>query len=135
VNTELALPALRKLTITIPHLPPRELSLNARIHWTKRRKVMEETKTEIGWLAKSEWNGQPPMHRARISYLFHVKDRRIRDYDNLISMCKGYPDGLKDVGVIYRDDIFHLELGSVRTRVAPGGECTVITVEELYDDE
>ena len=96
---------------------------------------MEEAKNEIGWLAKAEWNGQPPMHRARISYLFYVKDRRVRDYDNLLTACKGYPDGLKDVGVIYRDDIFHLELGSVRAKVSPGGERTEILLEEIYDDE
>ena len=120
----------RSLTIELSHLPRPELSSNARIHWTVRKRVFAEEKAEIGWLAKEEWRNQLVMERARISYEYHCPDRRARDFDNLITACKPYPDGLKDVGVIRADDTLHLQLGSAKC-VYDGTRRTVIIVEEV----
>ncbi len=120
----------RKLEITLPHLPDRDLSPNARLHWALKNQAVRVAQEEIGWLAKAKWHDDKPMMRARISYSFHMKDHRRRDLDNLLSACKAYQDGLIEVGVIFYDDAAHLEIGSV-SAVMDDHDETVISVEEI----
>ena len=121
---------MRKLELTIPHLPYRELSPNSREHYMVKAKVTKIAKDEIGWLAKAQWHDNKPMMKARISYMFHAKDHRRRDFDNLLSACKAYQDGLIEVGVLFYDDADHLEIGdvSITTDVE---DKIYITVEEI----
>jgi hypothetical protein len=119
----------RTLQIEIDHLPYRELSPNARVHWAEKSKAVKISREEIGWLAKAKWHGQPAMMRVVISYQFTVKVSRSRDEDNLVAACKPWQDGLIDAGVIFYDDARHLKLGTVG--IIPGeSNKTVITVEE-----
>ena len=127
---EVAVPASRQLTVTLNHLPPAELSPNARVHWSVRHRATGEAKTEIGWLAKSQWHDDKPMMKACISWEFHFKDNRKHDLDNLHAACKAFQDGLIEVGVIFFDDAAHLEIGSIRGMVT-GEEQTIVNVREV----
>ncbi len=126
---------MRTITIKLNHLPPPELNPNQlrRLHWSERSKVSLIARQEVGWLAKVQWHDDKPMMKARINYEFLIKDKRKRDADNLLSACKPYTDGLIDAGVIFYDDIKHLEIGTVRAEYSDRDE-TVITVEELEQD-
>ena len=121
---------MRKLEIKIPHLPYPELNPNSRVHWAVKAKVVKIAKDEIGWLAKSQWHDNKPMMKARISYFFHAKDHRRRDFDNLLSACKAYQDGLIEVGVLFYDDADHLEIGDVSITTDTEDKI-YITVEEI----
>ena len=104
---------MRSITIHLDHLPSPNLSPNRlrSLHWTKRSELMRIAREEVGWLAKSEWGDQKPMMKVRLNYKFLIKDRRKRDTDNLLAACKPFTDGLIDAGVIFYDDMAHLEYG------------------------
>ncbi len=133
--------ATRKIEIVIDHLPAAELNPNnlRRSHWSVRSEATRVAKDEIGWQVKAaiimaeekglEW-GDKPIQRARISYEFHFKDNRNRDWDGLIGACKAWQDGLIEAGVICYDDIKHLTPGKMEY-FYDGEEKTVITVEEV----
>lgn len=127
-----ALAGCRSLTITLDHLPQPELSPNSRLHWAVKARAVRSAKEEIGWLAKvAGWSSDDkPMQKAKISYEFHLKDKRHRDLDNLMASCKSLVDGLVDVGVLLYDDSKHLEIGSVKV-VQDDKEQTVIRVLEV----
>ena len=121
---------MRSLMIEIPGLPPRELSLNSRVHWTKKSEAMREAKLGAYLLICQQWrDGQIPMRMARISYCFHLKSRRVIDYDNLICRCKPYVDAFELAAVIEGDDVWHLDIGSV-TFILAKVEKTVISIQE-----
>ena len=121
---------IRKLIITLDHLPFTELSPNARHHWAVKARAVRASREEIGWLAKAQWHDEKPMMKARISYEFQIKSKRHRDLDNLLAMCKPWQDGLIDAGVIFYDDIQHLELGQCNVRQCDV-EQSIITIEEV----
>ena len=121
---------MRILVIKLDHLPYTELSPNSRLHWAIKARAIKASREEAGWLAKAQWKDQKPMMKARISYEFLIKDRRKRDADNLLAACKPFTDGLIDAGVIFYDDIEHLETGLNRTIFDTKDE-TVITIVEL----
>ncbi len=115
------------------HLPYRELSPNSRLHWAVKHRASKASREEIGWLAKAQWHDDKPMMKSRISYEFHVTNKRHRDLDNLLAMCKPWQDGLIDAGVVFYDDSEHLEIGSLK--VLQGEvEQTVVLVEEIEVD-
>ena len=122
---------MRTITITLDHLPPKELNPNnlRRTHWTVRSRFSRIAKDEMAWLAKHHWKGKKPMNKAIIRYEFHFKDNRTHDYDNLLSACKPYQDGLVVGGVIVNDDCKHLEIGSLKA-FYDGVDKVVIKVEE-----
>lgn len=125
---------MKNVEIALDHLPPPALSPNRlrTLHWSERSAIMRSAREEVGWLAKSAWGDSKPLERARISYTFFLKDRRRRDLDNLLAACKPYTDGLIDAGVIFYDDITHLEYGNV---CAVHSDCdrTIITIEEIKE--
>jgi len=123
---------MRKLVITLNHLPPVNLNPNRlrRVHWSERSRTSLEARQEVGWLAKAQWGNDKPMLRARVSYGFLIKSRRKRDADNLLASVKPYTDGLIDAGVISSDDIEHLEYGLIRA-VYADKDRTIISVEEI----
>ncbi len=124
----------RKLVLEIPHLPPRVLSPNARVHWGTRAEAHRLERDEVYLRAFSLWHHQEPMARARVSYEFHVKSGRIRDFDNLLAACKPIPDGLVEAGVLRDDSMYCLEIGSVRA-IRSDAERTIVTVEEIQEGE
>ena len=122
----------RKLVITLNHLPYPELNPNKlrSLHWSTRSNVSKIARDEVAWLAKIQWKDQKPMMKARINYEFLIKGKRKHDADNLLSACKPFADGLIDAGVIFYDDVKHLEIGLVRA-VYNDKDQTTITIEEL----
>lgn len=120
---------MRKIQIELEHLPYPELNPNSRVHWAVKARGIKASREEIGWLAKVQWHDNEPMVRARISYEFYTKNKRHRDLDNLLAMCKPWQDGLIDVGVISYDDAQHLEIGSIRLEQGDEDK-TIVIVEE-----
>ncbi len=120
----------RVITIALDHLPPSELSPNARLCWYEKSQWVQVARDEVGWLAKSQWHDDVPMVKARISWEFHLPDHRKRDLDNLLASCKSFSDGLIDAGVITYDDATHLEIGSVKA-VYADLPATIIKVLEI----
>jgi len=94
-----------------------------------RSEVSRVARAEVAWLAKSQWRDDKPMMKAQISYEFLIKDRRKHDADGLLAACKPIPDGLIDAGVIFYDDLEHLEYGLIRAVYSDKDE-TIITVKE-----
>ena len=85
--------------------PPRELSPNARVHWTAKAEAAQTAKAQgcyltmeseqlletmymIGWVV----DGVPVYLEAQ--YTFHPPDKRKRDIDNFLAMMKNYQDGV-----------------------------------------
>ena len=123
---------MRQLVITIEHLPYVELNPNSREHWAVKARAVKASREEIGWLAKEQWHDDEPMMKARISYDFQVKNKRNRDLDNLLAMCKPWQDGLIDAGVLFYDDAKHLEIG--HPKVMQGdAEQSIVTLEEIEE--
>lgn len=102
------------ITLTIDHLPYKQLSPNARVHWTTKNNYTQAAKTEACMIAKQSMNGWKAPDQAVISYTFTVTSRRNRDIDNLVAACKAVQDGLVEAGVIKADDCWHLSLGQVQ---------------------
>jgi len=96
--------------------------------------VSKIARDEVAWMAKEQWHDDKPMMKARISYEFLIKDRRKHDVDNLLAACmKTAADGLIDAGVIFYDDMKHLEYGLVRAIYDSKDETTIL-IEELDAD-
>lgn len=121
----------RSIIIKLDHLPYSELSPNKlrRLHWSERSRISKIAREEVAWLAKEQWHDDKPMMKARISYEFLIKGKRKHDVDNLLAACKPFTDSLIDAGVIFYDDLEHLEYGMIRAVYDTRDE-TIITVEE-----
>lgn len=122
----------RTLELEISHLPDSRLSPNARVHWTAKHSATSRERSEVGWLAKSQWIGNNPMLYAVIEYEFIVPVSRRRDEDNFVSMAKPWQDGLVDAGVLTYDDSEHVKIGDVIFNPGPLG-LTRITVIEIAE--
>jgi len=84
------------LRIEIPGLPPKELSPNARVHWSVRSGVAQSYKEVATLVARLERNKarwtSPDMASVHITFV--LPDRRRRDRDNLIARAKPLVDAL-----------------------------------------
>ena len=99
------------MRITIPGLPARDASPNARVHYMKlanvkrnQKDVMMATVLEMPSMDRPD----EPMEKAHLTITFHAADKRRRDIDNLLSGCKAYIDGLVAAGVIEDDSADNL---------------------------
>lgn len=74
--------------------PAKELSPNARVHWSKRAKAAKAAK-QAGWAAalSAKWT-VPAGQRIALSLVLHPPDLRHRDDDNHVGRCKAYRDGI-----------------------------------------
>ena len=113
--------------VTLPW-PPKELSPNARLHWTKTAPIKKAYRLDCFLLAKqaklrADWEGDIVLWLD-----FYPPNRRHRDDDNLVAAFKAGRDGLADaLGVddkrfrvlpFVRDEIG----GMVKVRLTPGPE-------------
>lgn len=74
--------------------PPRELSPNVRVHWSKKARAAKSYKNACWVLAKEaklavDWDGQ-----VHLWITFNKPSRRPMDDDNLIASFKAGRDGL-----------------------------------------
>ena len=115
-----------QFSITIPSLPPKEFSPNARVHWAVRGKAANAAYDMIiALVAEQGWNNFP-LDVAHITVSWGVKDRVRRDTDNFVGRTKPYIDGLVKAQVI-ADDSRHHVMYTYKWHDAVSSE-TVITI-------
>ncbi len=82
------------LIIELPW-PPRELSPNARVHWTTKAEATQIAEAQgccLTWGA--DFDDWQPSDFYMSHYTFHPPDRRKRDIDNFTAMMKPFQDGV-----------------------------------------
>lgn len=85
-------------TVVFPW-PPKELSPNARLHWSALARAKKAYRRACWALALEaglplQFNPQPP--GVNVHLVFCPPDRRARDEDNLVACMKAGLDGLAD---------------------------------------
>ncbi len=99
------------ISIKIDHLPYKELSPNARVHWRTRHKFTQSAKAEVYYLAQEKLDHWKAPKKAMISYVFTVTSYHNRDLDNLLASCKAFQDGLVQAGILRADDGWQFSIG------------------------
>jgi crossover junction endodeoxyribonuclease RusA len=75
--------------------PPKELSPNATIHWSKKAKFKKQYR-HICWVLTLESKLKANPGVIPIEITFYPPDRRHRDADNMIASIKSGLDGVAD---------------------------------------
>lgn len=120
------------MQVTLPW-PPKELSPNARVHWSKRSKTAATYRhacymlaLEAGAKTGIPWDGD-----VHVWIDFYPPDRRHRDDDNMISAFKSGRDGIAQaLGVDDKRFRIHPYVkseigGMVKVRFTPGPEVQI----------
>jgi crossover junction endodeoxyribonuclease RusA len=86
------------IAITLPW-PPRSLSPNARVHWSRKARDAKHARQVAGWCVREA--GIRPGDfdipgKLKVTWVFQEPDKRRRDDDNLISSVKAFRDGVAD---------------------------------------
>lgn len=94
-----------KVVITIPMLPPKELSPNFRGHWGQRYRATSEFKGFAKVSIPLQVRGRPPhLDKAEISITFVIPNQRhYRDPDNAFACLKPAIDACVDAGILVDD--------------------------------
>ncbi len=102
----------KEFTLTLPHLPSRELmpNLSRTLHWRTRGEIAKRDRGEAYYQSFGTHPGFQ-FDQATINYEFMVKNKRIKDIDGLVSACKPIIDGIVDAGILPNDDCWHLKIG------------------------
>ena len=127
------------IEIVIEGRPP---TLNSRRHWravAADNKAWKGTVTGEARKAVGEWERRHglrwrPLRLCALSVIFIVKDRRSRDWDNLISTVKPELDGLVEAGVILDDSSDVIQTVIFQIAYEKGVTETRFVVRELDDD-
>ena len=90
------------LRLVYPGLPPRELSPNSRLHWSRKVQPKQQVQGDLIALMVEQGWSMKPLHKADIHVRFGLPDKRRRDMDNLIASSKAMLDALK--GRVIDDD-------------------------------
>ena len=77
--------------------PPKELSPNARQHWTKLAKAKKAYRDACAWTAKQQGAGRIEAQKLHLTITFVPPNRRAHDLDNCLARMKSGLDGLADV--------------------------------------
>lgn len=105
---------MKKVTIEIPILPPKELNPNyhARGHWAQRYRAKSEFKQATTLSIPHQVKGSPPlMKRAQLSITFVIPSlRHARDPDNAIASLKPAIDACVEAGILQDDSHTHLSI-------------------------
>ena len=82
------------LEVTLPW-PPRELSPNAHVHWTRKAEAKQTAKAQGCYLTMEILDAFYSMADTfQATYVFHPPDKRKRDQDNYLSSMKSAIDGV-----------------------------------------
>lgn len=84
------------LLLTLPW-PPKELSPNARQHWSRLSKAKKAYRANCAWTAKEQGAQRIEAARLHLSLVFVPPNRRAHDLDNCLARMKSGLDGLADV--------------------------------------
>lgn len=113
-------------TLTLPW-PPKELSPNARVHWSAKAKKAKAYRAAC-FLLTRQAGIKAPAGRAVLVLEFVAPDRRARDDDNLVSAFKAGRDGIAEaLGVDDRQFVTEFRMSA---DTHPGGQVRV-TLREL----
>ena len=116
---------MNPLTITLPW-PPKELSPNARLHWSKLAKAKKAYRWVCALQAREQGARAIKTKKLHLSLTFYPPTRRAFDLDNSLARMKSGLDGLADVlGV----DDKHWSLSIARSEEIGGMVKVVITHE------
>ena len=77
--------------------PPKDLSPNQRLHWSKVAKAKAAYRAACGWTAKEQGAQKIDAGSLNVHLVFFPPDRRHRDRDNMLAAMKSGLDGLADV--------------------------------------
>ena len=126
------------LTITIPYLPPKELSPNwqpmsGRYSIWPKINARNQLRHDTFWLAIEvdpgpSSIGEPTFEHIEVRYTFMVPDKRRRDGDNYVARMKGAQDGLVRASIVKDDDFTHLTLLPPEFRYEKGKKETIIEI-------
>ena len=105
--------------------PPKELSPNARVHWSKKSKAAKKYRAACHVLCLQA-GVKAPVGRAFLALEFVPPDRRRRDDDNCLASFKSGRDGLADaLGIDDSNFVTQIQMstetikgGAVRVRIA-----------------
>ncbi len=104
---------MSELRITIPGLPPRECSPNARSHWAVKAGHAAGYRLYVKLHARDQIRKQTgkweAVNCAHLDITFVVPDRRRRDKTNLAASFKAGLDGIVDAGIIVDDSHEHCD--------------------------
>lgn len=109
------------MNVTLPW-PPRELSPNARAHWSKKSKVAKNYRRTCHLLC-FDAGLTAPAARMRLVLEFVPPDLRRRDDDNMLAAFKAGRDGIADALKV--DDHHFVTTFSVAKDTTPGGAVRV----------
>ena len=84
------------LQLTLPW-PPKELSPNARQHWSTLSRAKKAYRAACAWTAKEQGAKRIEAERLHLSITFVPPNRRAHDLDNCLARMKSGLDGLADV--------------------------------------
>lgn len=113
------------ITFTLPW-PAKELSPNARLHWSKKSKAVKAARSTAWATALASGAAKLRADRLDVALTFLPPDARRRDTDNLIASSKALLDGLADATGV-DDSKFNLSIsrgdivrnGAVRVEMQP----------------
>jgi crossover junction endodeoxyribonuclease RusA len=108
--------------------PPKELSPNARVHWSVRSKKAKACREIAYWetkrlMAAGAWQNLPAEGKIELHLDFYPPNRRPRDDDNLVASFKAFRDGIADALGIddkrfkTRHEVMDMVCGMVKVRV------------------
>jgi Holliday junction resolvase RusA-like endonuclease len=107
--------------------PSKDLSPNARVHWTKKAKAAREARNLAycrSLFCGMHGSGQDfKCGRIHLWIDFYPPTKRLPDDDNMLSRCKAYRDGIADALGI--DDKRFVSHPFVKDEVRKGGQVVV----------
>jgi crossover junction endodeoxyribonuclease RusA len=106
--------------------PPKDLSPNARVHWSKKSAAAKAYRHECGWTVKAaqlalaldagkhvdpKFSASGPI---TLDIEFFEPDKRARDIDNMLASIKSGIDGIADaLGVNDRRFVYSIRRGEI----------------------
>jgi hypothetical protein len=90
----------RDVELNLPW-PPKELSPNARVHWSAKSKKAKACREIAYWetkrlMAAGGWQNLPTEGKLLLIVDFYPPDKRNRDDDNLVGSFKPFRDGIAE---------------------------------------
>ena len=85
----------REFLIRLPW-PSKDLSPNARVHWTKRSAAAKKARRDACYIAQGAGCRALGCDRLTVEITCHPPDARARDTDNMLASIKSGLDGIAD---------------------------------------
>jgi crossover junction endodeoxyribonuclease RusA len=109
------------MILTLPW-PPKDLSPNARVHWSRLARAKKAYRAACAWSAKGQGAAKKDAQSLQVSLTFHPPTRRAIDIDNCLSRFKAGIDGLVDVLQV-DDSLWRITIA--KAEPAKGGKVVV----------